>query len=391
MAQSKDYALRHGLKKAVGNTPTSAELYGGGTYPTTGANSQTRWNELTITDTPEKYQDVSSTGNQFLKDKEVSNVPVTWTGSTSVFVDNSLTELVSAMGYEDLSGPINYDTTKYAHLITLQPQGKDQRLYTSAEAALATANLSLSPAYNAADQINTYLKIGTEMGPYDKFCENANISEFTLSCESKNPLMLEMSGQGEIAAYDTAKTESATWTDRVGCDENKFFMRHATCEFGPVGSAIEKAIFNFSVTVSQGVADDLFPTGTSNNGLSRAEPVSTGEQTVQVEFQINKHDTIDYKNYEQTDTECQLKIAFVRGNKSLDLLFPALNVISAEPEVSDGSKINITAEAHIPCQADPFTTERSISGTEQTLLYSETPFYMMLSNANSENGLRYEG
>ncbi len=389
--QSKDFALRHGLKKAVGNQPSAADLYGGGTDPVTGANSQTRWEELQITDTPEKYQDISNTGNQWMKDKEVSNVPVTWTGRTAVFVDNSLTELVSAMGYEDLSGPINYDTTKYSHLISLLPGGKDQRLYTTAEAALATANLSLSPAYAAGDYLNTYMKIGTEMGPYDKFCDNANIAEFTLSCESKNPLMLEFSGQGEEATYDTNKTESANWTDRVGCDENKFFMRHASCFFGPVGSPIEKAIFNFSVTCSLGVADDLFPTGTSNSGLSRAEPVSTGDQTIQVEFQINKHDTIDYKNYEQTDTECQLKIAFARGDKSLDLLFPALNVISAEPEVSDGSKINITAEAHIPCNADPFTTERSISGTEQVLLYPQTPFYMMLSNANSENGLRYEG
>ena len=391
MAQSKDFALRYALKKQVGNTPASEDLYGGGNWPTMTTNVQTRWNELTITDTPEKYQDVSSTGNQFLKDKEVSNVPVTWTGSTAIFVDNSLTELVSAMGYEDLSGPINYDTTKYAHLITLQPQGKDQRLYTSAEAALATANTDLTPAYDPTDQINTYLELGVEMGPYDKYCINANTSEFTLSCESKNPLMLEMSGQGERVSYMPGSVLSPQWTERVACDENKFFMRHATCEFGPVGSAIDKAIFNFSVTVSQGVADDLFPTGTSNNGLSRAEPVSTGEQTVQVEFQINKHDTIDYKNYEQADVECQLKIAFVRGDKSLDLLFPALNVISAEPEISDGSKINITAEAHIPCGADPFTTERSISGTEQTLLYPETPFYIMLSNANSENGLRYEG
>jgi len=356
--QSKDFALRHGLKKAVGNQPSAADLYGGGNDPVTGANSQTRWEELQINDTPEKYQDISNTGNQWMKDKEVSNVPVTWTGRSAFFVDNSLTEIVSAMGYEDLSGPINYDTTKYSHLITLLPGGKDQRLYTAEEAALATANANLVPAYAAGDYFNTYMKLGTEMGPYDKFCDNANIAEFTLSCESKNPLMMEFSGQGEEASYDTNKTESSNWTDRVGCDENKFFMRHASCFFG---------------------------------GLSRAEPVSTGDQTIQVEFQINKHDTIDYKNYEQTDTECQLKIAFVRGDKSLDLLFPALNVISAEPEVSDGSKINITAEAHIPCGADPFTAERSISGTEQVLLYPQTPFYMMLSNANSENGLRYEG
>jgi len=102
MAQSKDFALRHALKKAVGNTPATTELYGGGVYPPTGANSQTRWEELTITDTPEKYQDVSSTGNQWLKDKEVSNVPVTWTGKTAIFVDNSLTEVVSSFGMKTL-------------------------------------------------------------------------------------------------------------------------------------------------------------------------------------------------------------------------------------------------------------------------------------------------
>jgi hypothetical protein len=391
MAQSKDFALRYGIKKAVGNTPSAAELYGGGTYPTTGANSQVRWSELTITDTPEKYEDVSSTGNQWSKQKEVSAVPVTWSGKTEVFVDNSLTELVSAFGYEELSGPVNYDTTKYSHLISLLPMGKDQRLYNALESIDASANASLSPAYNTIDIINTYMKIGAEYGPYDEFAENAQVGEFTLSCEAKSPLMLEMSGTAEEVTRDVTKAESANWTDRVGCDEAKFFMRHATANFGPVGSAIDVAIFNFSVSGSLGVAADLFPTGTANNGLSRAEPVSTGKQAVTVEFSINKHDTINYKNYEQTDTECQLAIDFVRGDKRCIILLPSLNVISATPEISDGSKINITAEAFIPCGADPFTAQRSISGTEQTLTYPQTPLYMVLSNANAENGLRYEG
>lgn len=391
MAQTKDFALRYALKKAVGNTPTSAELYGGGTYPTLGAGTQTRWQELQITDTPEKYEDSSSTGSQWSKQKEVSNVPVTWTGKTEVFVNNSLTEIVASLGFEDLSGPINFDTTKYSHLIQLQPNGKDQRLYTSAEAADATANLNLSPAYNATDQINTYMRLGVEMGPYDEFCENANVSEFTFSCESKNPLMLEMNGQGEEVTRDTNKTSSATWTDRVSCDEKRFFMRHASCEFGPLGAPIAVPIFNFEASVSLGVADDLFPTGTSNSGLSRAEPVSTGKQAVSVNFQINKHDTINYKNYEQADTICQLKVSFARGDYQMDFLFPSLNVISAEPEVGDGSKINIQAEGYIPCSADPFTAERSVSGTEQTLTYDKTPFYIMLVNENSENGMRYEG
>lgn len=389
--QTKDFALRYALKKCVGNDPTTAELYGGGTFPTMSTNVQTRWSELQIVDTPEKYEDSSSTGNQWVKQKEVSNVPVTWTGKTEVFVNNSLTELVASLGFEELSGPVNFDTTKYSHLISLPALGKDQRDYSTEEAADATANLNLSPAYNVADKINTYMRLGVEMGPYDEFCENANVNEFTLSCESKNPLMLEMSGLGEEVTRDTNKTSSATWTDRVDCNESRFFMRHATCSFGPLGSAIDVPIFNFSASVSLGVADDLFPTGTSNDGLSRAEPVSTGKQAVSIEFQINKHDTINYKNYEQTDTICELDIAFVRGNYSLNLLFPSLNIISAEPEVGDGSKINIQAEGFIPCAADPFTTQRSISGTEQTLTFPKTPFYMMLVNENSENGMRFEG
>jgi len=389
--QSKDFALRHGLKKQVGNTPAAADLYGGGTNPTTGANSQTRWTSLTITDTPEKYEDASNTGNQWSKQKEVSAVPVTWEGSTEVFVDNSLTELVSSFGYEDLDGPINYATTKEAHLISLLPSGKDQRLYTATEAADATANAGLSPAYAASDVINTYLKLGTEFGPYDEFANNCQVGSFTLSCEAKNPLMLEMSGTAEDVTRDVTKAQSANWTERVGCDEAKFFMRHATASFGPLGAPIDVAIFNISVSVELGVAGDLFPTGTSNSGLSRSEPVSTGKQAVNLEFSINKHDTINYKNYEQTDTECQLSVTFTRGDKILNILVPSINVISATPEVGDGSKINISAEAFIPCGADPFTTERSISGTEQTLTYPETPLYMMLSNANGQNGMRYEG
>ena len=389
--QSKDFALRYAIKKGVGNTPADADLYGGGTVPVTGANSQTNWEEAPIVDTPEKYEDISSTGNQWMRPKEVTAVPVTWNGKTSTYVNNTLTEMVCSLGYEDLSGPINFDTTKYSHLISLMPDGKDQRLYTAEEAALATANGALSPAYDPTDQINTYFKLGVEMGPDDLFSNNSNVQEFTISCESKNPQMLEMSGLGEFTVRDTAKTESANWTDRVGCDEAKFFMRHASCFFGPLGTPIEVPIFNYTITGTLGMADDLFPTGTSNAGLSRAEPVSTGNQTVQVEFQINKHDTIDYKNYEQTDTECQLKIDLTRGNFQMIHLFPSLNIISAEPEISDGSKINITAEGQIPCNPDPFLAERSISGTEQALLYPETPYYQMWVNENSENGMRYEG
>ncbi len=67
MAQTKDFSQEFAIVKAVGNTPTTDELYGGATVPAVGAGSKVRWDEMELTDTPEKYKDIGSTGNQFTK------------------------------------------------------------------------------------------------------------------------------------------------------------------------------------------------------------------------------------------------------------------------------------------------------------------------------------
>jgi len=391
MAQSKDFSQEFAIVKAVGNTPTTAELYGGATIPAVGVGSKVRWDEMEITDTPEKYKDIGSTGNQFTKNDIVSAVPVSWSGKTDVFVDNTLTEIGCSFGFEELSGPIAYGVGLNSHLISLDPLGKDQKAYSTAEANDATANLNFAPAYNASDMKNTFIRLFDSVGPSDDSAENCSIASFKLSCESKNPLKLEMSGSGERMVRDEAKAQSPNLTDRVGCEEGRLFMRHCTAIVGEIGGAESTlSIMSFEVGVEMGQAEDLFTSGTSNGGLSRAEPVSTGEQVVSGSMVINKHDTIKWSEYAENDTKLYLKFDFTVGLKRFILCLPLINIKEAPFELGDGSKINVSFEAHIPCDADPFTAERSVSGTEQALTYPETPIYLVWANGNDNNILRQE-
>ena len=228
-------------------------------------------------------------------------------------------------------------------------------------------------------------------GPADLSSENCAVSSFKLMCEAKSALKIEMSGSGERVIRDETKAQSANFTDRVGCDEGRFQMRHCTAEVGVIGGSTETlSIFGFEVGIEMGQAEDLFPTGTSNGGLSRDQPYSTGEAIVSGSMTINKHDTIQWDQYKEQDTKLHLKFDFLAGDRRFIICLPLINVKEAPVELGDGSKINVSWEAHIPCDADPFTTERSISGSEQTLTYPETPVYIVWGNQNSNNILRQE-
>ena len=389
--QSKDFSQEFGLVKAKGNNPVSADLYGGANSPVIAAGSKVRWEEMELTETPEKYKDVGSTGNQFTKNDTVSAVPVSFSGKTDVFLDHTLTEIGCSFGFEELAGPVGFGAGLHSHLISLDPQGKDQRLYTAAEAVDAAANTSFSPAYNALDQRNVFLRLFDSLGPVDESAENCSIASFKLSCESKNPLKLEISGSAERIIRDEAKSQSPNMTDRIDCEEGRLFMRHCSAFVGVVGQAAEQmSIMSFEVGCEMGQAEDLFVSGTSNGGLSRGEPVSTGEQIISGSVVVNKHDTIKWHEFAENDTKLFMKFDFSIGLKRFILCLPLINIKEAPYELGDGSKINISFEAHIPCDADPFTTERSISGSEQELTYPETPFYLVWSNENENNVLWQE-
>jgi hypothetical protein len=366
----------------------SGELYGAGTLQTTGANNLVRLNSLTISDTPEFYIDESKNGTLYDNSQEVVAVLPTFELEADFWNRGIENLLLAAFGYEDLSGPINYGTTEYSHLFTLDPDGKDQRLYTTAEAALASANVSFDPAYAEGDYVNRYLgQVAVEEGPADVKAYNCGVSSFNITSTSKEPVKITLSGTAEQVARDTTKAESAAWTAATGNFGNMFFLRHCTAKFGALGALATVSIFSFDIAVTHGQADDLVPTGGSNSGKSRSEPVSTGKTEITVTFQINKHDTIGYKTAEQAGTVYAMSLDFTRTTDRMILLLPHLQIESAEPEIEDGSKINIVAKAYLPTGADPFATERSISGTAHDLLYT-TPLYMVLSNRTSTNSMR---
>lgn len=387
MARTKDFLVKYGAKLSKQVQPTPAtDLYGGGTVPSLGTGNLMKFDNLEITDTPEFFTDAANNSSIFEPGQELAAVPVAVTGETKFYTQGLEHLLASCFGFEELSGPENYSTTEYSHLLSLTTNGKDQRIYTSTEAADATANLSFSPAYAAGDYINTYINLIRDLGPSEEKITNVSIDEFTISAASKEPLKIQFSGKGEVVERDTGHTEADALTAASGAFEEWFMLRHCTAKFGAVGALVERDIFDFSIKVSHGQAD-IFPTGTSNSGLSRSEPVATGMSEVSVEMTINAHDTDDYKTWEQGNTLLQASFSFTRTPDKAIFLLPALKMQSVEIMKEDGSRVKVTLKGFQPTAADPFTTERSISGTEQTLTYT-TPFYMMLSNQFSSNTMR---
>ena len=387
MATSKDYNLRYALEMSGQIQAGSADLYGGSSYPVTGAGDQVRLETAEIDDVPEQYIDESTNGSMYDNNEEVVAVLPKFS-LTSKFWGMGINKLLLAcFGYEDLSAPDVYDTTKYAHLYSLDADGQDQRVYTAAEIVLASANADFSPAYATGDYINRDFSLAIEQGPGDVKAHNCRVKEFSIKANSKEPVMIEASGNGEIIVRDTGKSESANWTQAASAFDGAFFLRHCTAKFGALGGLAAVSLFNFEVKISHGQADEQITTGTSNSGKSRSEPPSTGKTAVEVSFQVNKHDANTSKTLEQAGTVCAMSLDFTRGTDRMIILLPHLQVDEAKEEITDGSLINMKCKGFLPTGTDPFTTERSISGSAQTLLYT-TPVYLVLGNKDDANALR---
>lgn len=392
MASSKEYLLLRGIAKAKGNSPATADLWGGGTAPTVGAGSILRFDEYTPSSTPEFYEDGSNTGQMAARKAEVVAVLPSLSAKIKMYPNSIGNLLFACFGYEDLSGPKAAGSAKQ-HIFEIRSRGKDQEAYTSAEATLATANASLSPAYNAADRVNACL-IGLERTEvYDEKMINWAISEFTIHGSSKEPIMLELSGPVERTTQDTNRTESANLTDTS--DGKVLFTRHCSAKFGPYVAPVGNAdavlpsvdLFDFSIKTAFEMADSNVTTGTSNSGLSRAEPVCTGGVKVEIELTINKHDSLTPKQLEQAGTICSLLITANNGSEKLSLCVPEMQVKSATPEYSDGSRWKIKAEAVLPTSTDPFPATRTPASTPTALMHNPI-WYAVLNNSSTTNYMR---
>lgn len=390
MATTKDYLLKFGVLKAKGNAPASGDLYGGATNPTLGANMLRRWDEVDISDTPEVYEDASKTGTMATRESEVVAVPVSWSVKTKLYSEVNGAELIGCMGYADLGGP-RLIAGKQVHILELRTIGKDQTPYRADEAALATANGTLSPAYNANDRVNTYLHILRQLGDYDETAINCKVKEFTLSAEQKGALMLDMSGSAERVVRDTNKTQGNALTEPAAQDGQYFLTRQFKAYLGqyvaPIGTADavlpEVDVIQFSVKVAWGDADDIF---TTKSGINRAEPQSTDKLDVDIELTINRHEDINYKLWEQAGTLLSLKLEGTRGTDKFFICVPEAQILNAKEEIGDGSRWTLQLKARRPKNTDPFVATRG--GTSAVALIHNGPMYLSLRNEITTNFMR---
>lgn len=392
MPISKEHLLQYAVTKAKGNSPATADLWGGGTAPTLGAGTVFRFDEFTPSSTPEFYEDQSQTGDMSKRASVVSAVLPSLSATSKIYPNCIGSLLFAAFGYSDLGGPRTAGSLKQ-HIFELRMRGKDQEAYTSAESTLATGNAGLSPAYNAADRVNACLVGLMRTEAYDEKYINWAINDFTISGSSKEPLKIQISGPVERVTQDTNRTESANITDT--CDGKVLYTRHCTAKFGqyvaPVGNADAVLstvdIFDFSIKTTMGMADSNITTGTSNSGLSRSEPVASGDLSVEIDLTVNKHQDASYKQLEQAGTICSLLISATNGTEKLALCVPECQIISAVPEFSDGSRWKLKLKATKPASTDPFPATRSPVSTPTALVHAPL-FYAVLNTSATTNYMR---
>jgi hypothetical protein len=377
--RTKGFKLVEGFAYGVGLTPTSAELWGGGTYPTV----DTRYVTETVappSETPEYYENIETTGDVSKNKDYLTAIPSEGATNSLNYAQSMGFFLYHGLGAVDYSGP-HADGSLNFHMFEIDGNGRDQCSYTSAEAALATANVGLSPAYDSGDIKNRDFTRLLSMGPADYKQANCRINNFVISGTQKEPLKIEAGFVSEIVEYDESKTESSAWTLTDSDFLNPMQLRN-TSAFQV--QDVETGIFDFNYTTEWDIDVDRYPTGTANTGLSRAEPF-TNSAKVNVQFTVEKHDSLTWENYRDNATTVKIKHELTVGTTGfLGLYFPEVQIKTVEIDPTGGSRIAITAEAHHVTGADPFSTERTHDGGTVTRLY-DTPMYAILKNGKAIN------
>jgi hypothetical protein len=387
MENTTSFGLRCGIASAKGKAPTDAYKYGGASYTTPGVGDQILVSEPSIQTAPTMLDDESVNGSQFASGQDVAFLPVAVSATHDMRVIGSGKMLYHALGYESLQGPVA-SGTKHAHLFLIDPKGKDQREYTSAEK-------QQDPTIQATDIRNAYFNFVCEEGPGDHIAQNTTIKEFTISCEAKNALKLQFSGSAQSSILDSNKTASSAMTLNHGINEMKRFkfsdaylLNAYVGKWNEAGTEIveeRECMTAFSITNSFGQAEGV---GTTCSGLAQAEPVADGLNELTVELTRFKYDTHEWLESMKIGQEISFRIGFKIGDYVFKLFIPRMKINDATGEVGDGGKIKIVGRALISnSTVDPFKTERTIGTTEMTLPF-DTGMYCILVDDVATNYMR---
>ena len=386
--RTQERLINAGVKGGVGFTPTTAEKWGGGTLPTIGAGDGYRVTDVSLpNETVEMFENDETSGGLGKFDSLVVGKPVNDGIAGYVSAEAIGKILFPSMGYADLTGPASDGAGKYASIIETRMIGKDQCTYSASEAVKATANISLSPAYNASDIVNCELNFLKTLGPADYKIGNLRVQSLKIAGTSGEPWTFEISGPAEVLSKDAGKVESGNLTTTAADFANRANFRNTVCKV----NSTEVAIHSFEINEAWSLADGRYPTGTANSGLSIAEPFCTDGVTVEGSFVVDKHDTLDFETDQLNGAIKNLKFENTDSSSNMiGLYFPAIQYTSAEVDKSDGSKINVSFKAVVNRSSDPFTTERTINAVEIPLEYADTLFYAKVLNTKTVNYMRLQ-
>lgn len=396
---TKDFAIKHAMRLERQLATTSDDLYGGSSALLPGAGDQIPVTEIAdISKGSEYYTDSSANGTQYSGDKQkIAELPSLAGFQVKGYTNGIERLLLASLGYASPGGPVAVTSSAgyYAHLLCVHPQGHNQREYTAAEQALVTSG------FDASDRINTYLEVSQELGPYERHLRNVCIKDVEFSCSSKNPLMIKVSGSAERRSVDTAKASCDAWSCPEGAFAEWFQMSNCRAYIQPASQPFTDLSSHVSITEmaikhTYGVAEDDVPTGTSNGGLSRAEPKPTGKNTLTADLTVYLHDRTTYETWEEEQTILHCKLVFSRGNSKLIFLLPRLKCTLADPNFDGAGSVKLTLESAYPKDAaaitalsNSFATERAISGTAQAWPASSLLGLMVVSK-ESRNLMRWE-
>ena len=343
---SRDFSIEHAIcfEKQLQTTP--AYLYGGEAenWPGEGDKIPAEANAEFQKGT-EYYTDASMNGTQFNGNKrKTAELPTLASLNVKGYTQGIERLLLASLGYASVAGPMqdSQNPEYYKHFFIVPPKGKNQRKYTTDEATLAGSQ------YNIDDIINLYLCVSQKLGPYAQHARNVAVKDLEMTCSAKNPLQITVSGPAERIDREDSKASTANWSYGAAFDE-WFQLSDFKCYIGLAdGEVSSVSVTEFSAKASHGLSDDNTPTGTSNDGLSRAEPLPSGKSSITLDMTIYLHDKTVYEDWERDGGTLQCKLVATRGSSKFAILFPRLQITQTQLNFDGAGSIQLSMEASWP-------------------------------------------
>ncbi|MDR2554155.1 MAG: hypothetical protein LBC64_01895 [Fibromonadaceae bacterium] len=348
---SQAFKIKYALRTEKQCATTEADRFGGdiANWPGEGdsfpAESDTDFQQGI-----EFYTDASMNGTQFNGFKQrTAELPTISGLAVKGYVQGLERVLLAGLGYAPVDGPKPIEASPgfFRHFFVVPPQGRNQRPYSAEEKA------AIGDDYDEGDIVNAYICVSQALGPYARHARNVILKDFEIACSAKSVLQITASGPAERIEREDDKASVANWsTAPDSWPENAFQLSDFKIFIGPSNGpepSEAHSATEFSLKISHGLSDDNVPTGTSNNGLSRAEPMPSGKSTITLDMTIYLHDKTLYEDWLNKESKLQCKLVAQRGKYRFAILLPRLQLAQAQPNFDGAGSTALSFEVAWPC------------------------------------------